>query len=80
MLGPLTIVSLDQGKLYGKSMKPEQALWWQSTASNDPETVEVEGAPENEVARTGFWAVMWSRLIRFRVGFIAVPGRGLTGR
>jgi hypothetical protein len=79
MLGPLTIVSLEQGKLYGKSMKLEQALCWQSAASNDPETATVESARENEVARTGFWAVMWFRLIRFRVGFLALPRRGLTG-
>lgn len=46
MLGPLTIVSLDQGKLYGTSTKPEQALWWEAAAPDTelqtPEVASIE--------------------------------------
>lgn len=80
MLGPLTIVSLDQGKLYGKTMEPEQALWWQSAVSIDPETLNVEDAPASKVSRAGFWAAMQSWFKRFRGSFIAIPDRSLTRR
>lgn len=65
MLGPLTIVSLDQGKLYGKSMNPDLALWWQSAVPIDADTATVEGAPVIEASRTGFLAAIWSLLCGF---------------
>lgn len=33
MLGPLTIMSLDQGRLYGKVRNPEELLWLESSTS-----------------------------------------------
>lgn len=77
MLGPLTIVSLDQGKLYGKSTQPEQTLWWQPAVENDIITADSASARGTALSRVLTAMGLW--IMRFRAGFTTISGRGLTG-
>lgn len=77
MLGPLTIVSLDQGKLYGKSTQPEQTLWWQRAVES--EAITADSAPARGTTHNGVLAAIGWRIMRFRAGFTTISGRGLTG-
>ncbi|MCV9963492.1 hypothetical protein OIU34_16430 [Pararhizobium sp. BT-229] len=84
MLGPLSIVSLDQGKLYGNAATPEQVLWWTSAARNtDLEAAELTEMPTHTVERLKFLAAidaLLKRTTRIRHNSIHIPERSLTRR